>query len=506
MPNNKKQRGREEKKKRNQAQQEAKEAAEEQQAWRKAEEARVRLRGLFGTPAIDELIADMSRSTLSTAAAAVASKSSSSFPKAEKREEDAVFCFHSSSAEHFVAGSEFLKIVKSYVVLDKKYIDNEDQRNPAHNKFFAEKENKNVYLDGEFTNFVFALGVSLYLNLSSEEKERYYKLSSREQKIGTAYFELLLIIELGLNIKYIFVPFLDKTKSQQKSIDDREKAMKYLRDIGTERGLINCLHRETKQYCDCMASKKDEAKGMCKMERCNSCRREFLKKLMKKCDGCESVVYCSKKCCKNDWSYHKIACELEKKKQAAHAMKKTVAIGSQHPYEEEGSTHHDSSDDGNSSREEKPATSKGIAHGTCDGNGNIGSCGHEMEGDDTVTTKKMKATVPLDAHSLATNAAINTATHQAICETEKKKLAANTMNNTDDGSDGGGDNEFDMNLFGDNDETLGDTTAVAPSSSSHITINAMTAAAAPFTSAGDHGNSGDLPVAVPARAALADNA
>ena len=45
---------------------------------------------------------------------------------------------------------------------------------------------------------------------------------------------------------------------------------------------------------------------------------------------------------------------------------------------------------GKSSREEEPATSKGIIHGTCDGSGNIGSCGHEEE-DEIMTTKKVEA-------------------------------------------------------------------------------------------------------------------
>ena len=76
----------------------------------------------------------------------------------------------------------------------------------------------------------------------------------------------------------------------------------------TERGLIYCLHRETKQYCDCLVTKKDEANAMGKMERCEHCHTEFPKKLMKKCDGCEMVVYCSRDCCSQNWPYHKPHC------------------------------------------------------------------------------------------------------------------------------------------------------------------------------------------------------
>ena len=73
-----------------------------------------------------------------------------------------------------MAGSEFLKIVQSYVVIFKKYIpDNDDQRNATEDKFFADKEKKKVYLDAAFTNFVFAVGVSLYLKWTSAEKEKY---------------------------------------------------------------------------------------------------------------------------------------------------------------------------------------------------------------------------------------------------------------------------------------------------------------------------------------------
>ena len=387
MPSKKKQRGREGKKKRNQVQQEAKKLADEQQAQRKAEEARraelaaktllraqmeAALQRQFGTPAIDEVITDIGRSlstttTITTVAgvAAASKPASSSSPTAKKQKENVVCC-HSSSAEHFVAGSEYLKMVQSYVVLFKKYDnDNEDQRNAANNKFFDDKENKNVYLDGEFTNYVFALGVSLYLNLSSEEKERYYKLPSREQQIGTAYFELQLIIELGLHIKYFVVPFFDKTQSLQEQHKNRKDGNKYLKDIDTERGLIKCLHRETRDYCGCMASKNDEAKGMEKMERCCGCQREFLKKLMKKCDGCESVVYCSEQCQINNWLCHQSNCEIEQKEQAANTK----------------------------DNEEEPATSKGIVHGSCDGNGNIGSCGHEVE-DEIMTTKTVEAKAP----------------------------------------------------------------------------------------------------------------
>lgn len=92
-------------------------------------------------------------------------------------------------------------------------------------------------------------------------------------------------------------------------MDSREKALKYSRDLDTERGLINCLHRETKQCCDCLATKKYEANGMSKMQRCIRCHEVFPKADMMKCDGCEMVVYCSKTCCIQDWPCHRTICK-----------------------------------------------------------------------------------------------------------------------------------------------------------------------------------------------------
>ena len=81
------------------------------------------------------------RSSLSTAAGA-ASKPSSSFPTAEKQE-DNVVCYHSSSAEHFVAGSTYLKMVQSYVMLFKKY-DDPNERLDAEKKFFIDKKTEKL--------------------------------------------------------------------------------------------------------------------------------------------------------------------------------------------------------------------------------------------------------------------------------------------------------------------------------------------------------------------------
>ena len=94
-----------------------------------------------------------------------------------------------------------------------------------------------------------------------------------------------------------------------------------------------------------------------------------------------------------DWPYHQIACQKEQDRRAAKTMHNTVVIDSEHPFEVEGGTNRDGSDDGNSRQGEEPATMQGIVHGSCDGCGNIGSYGHENE-DKPMTTKIMKAKVP----------------------------------------------------------------------------------------------------------------
>lgn len=52
----------------------------------------------------------------------------------------------------------------------------------------------------------------------------------------------------------------------------------------TERGLIQCLHCEIKRYCHCLATHKQAAQGMEKVERYRRCHQEFPKPRMENCD------------------------------------------------------------------------------------------------------------------------------------------------------------------------------------------------------------------------------
>ena len=225
MPNNKKQRGREERKKKIEAQREAKRALEEQQAQQDAEELRAHLQGLFGTPAIDAVITDLGRSSISpapstptaTTAVAAASKSSSSSSSTAPSLDGVMVCYHGSSAEHFVPGSKFLQMVTSYVSLLKKF-GSKVQRDEAGNDFLNDEENQKIIFDDEFTNFIFALAVALYFNLPEKEKDVsfYVGLKTWKEQKATAMYELRYVITMGLNIKYGFKSY-DKQSEQERS-------------------------------------------------------------------------------------------------------------------------------------------------------------------------------------------------------------------------------------------------------------------------------------------------
>ena len=296
-PNNKKQRGRRDKQKKKEAQ-----------------------NALFGTPAIDECINELAARSVSitakasSSAAAVVSKSSASSSTTQTN--DAMICYHESSAEHFVVGSPFLDMVKSYVSLLKKSYDGDVQLSDALNKFYNDKENQQIIYQDEFTTFVFALGVSLYLKVPSEDKEKYHRLQTLKgcavlmEGQKTQSFELEIILQLGLHLKYNVIPH----KTGKKTVDDK-KYHKYLRDSESDRGIINCLYRET--CCDCMETKKIEANDMTKMDLCIGCRRIFPKARTKVCDGCQLVVYCSKKCSVHGWPRHELFCTQEQERMAA---------------------------------------------------------------------------------------------------------------------------------------------------------------------------------------------
>ena len=72
---------------------------------------------------------------------------------------------------------------------------------------------------------------------------------------------------------------------------DRGKCDKYSRDCLTNRGIINCLFRETNTFCNCMKPYKEEAKAMEKLGMCMMCDQEFPKMQLKRCFRCLAVQY-----------------------------------------------------------------------------------------------------------------------------------------------------------------------------------------------------------------------
>ena len=92
-----------------------------------------------------------------------------------------------------------------------------------------------------------------------------------------------------------------------------KKSMKYCVDIhDDDRGIINCLARETLPYCDCMKHKKEESKLMEKIGRCYGCDEQFSKQKLFACKGCTLAKYHSRECQIMDWPKHKYQCNIHR--------------------------------------------------------------------------------------------------------------------------------------------------------------------------------------------------
>jgi rRNA maturation endonuclease Nob1 len=127
----------------------------------------------------------------------------------------------------------------------------------------------------------------VFLNFDDEESRKMIKV----------------LLHLGIRIKY-----------NGSSYDSSDKTLKYGSDVeADDRGVINCLARETKNFCDCMKKKK-EAKEMAKLLRCYGCSELFPKEQIRICTGCKidgyfSARFHSKECHKKHWPEHRIVCK-----------------------------------------------------------------------------------------------------------------------------------------------------------------------------------------------------
>jgi len=194
-----------------------------------------------------------------TAAAAVAAAAS---------ESSGPSCCHGSTSVHFPDGRAYSDLIKGILAVQK------DGKEKIV-KFYVDNK---VYLkDLNFIRYMFAFCTSWYL------------------KTKTTNYEMKVLLGLATVYKY--------------SSDD-EKMKRYGRAIQLDRGVINCLSRETKSFCDCMQAKKMEAKGMAKKERCVGCGIIFPRKDMKICKGCKISGYCNEDCQTKDWPKHRGNCRL----------------------------------------------------------------------------------------------------------------------------------------------------------------------------------------------------
>jgi hypothetical protein len=147
--------------------------------------------------------------------------------------------------------------------------------------------------DPRFSRFIFAFSTTVYLN-SNLKEDLLAKITVVRQ-----------LLKLGMSVKYAYIP---------KSLGGEFNAEIFLKHsndiIANERGVINCLSRETKIFCECMKPKKTEAKDMEKLGRCFGCNELFQKEQLRLCTGCNTIKFCSKKCHSQKWNDHKVYCKV----------------------------------------------------------------------------------------------------------------------------------------------------------------------------------------------------
>ena len=189
-------------------------------------------------------------------------------------------CSHGSMSDHFHDGVAYRDVIHDYLSMPRT-----DQSGRAE---FV-KGRLGYFGDLNFAHYIFAVCTSLYLQT---------KIRNRDVIEDTR--ELLSV---AVEIKYCFGPDLDIDKHNR-----YHHAIWY----NEERGIINCLSRETKPFCDCMKGKKREAKSMDRMELCYECNILFPREIMKECSGCNMYpMFCSIGCYKESWSVHRERCQEE---------------------------------------------------------------------------------------------------------------------------------------------------------------------------------------------------
>jgi len=212
--------------------------------------------------------------TATNTAAAVAAASESIGP-----------CCHGSTSDHFLDGRTYRNVIEYYVS-----VSNEERYKFAtsHPEYFA---------DLNFSRYIFALCTSWYL------------------KTKQMPHEMRLLLGEAIRIKYIIEPLRSKWRpGPDHDGPDYGKLNRYVRAIMCDdRGIVNCLWRETKAHCDCMKDKKREVKRMEKNEFCVGCKIYFPRDGMMKCNSCNHAMFCTEGCYAKYGPAHSKECkDLEK--------------------------------------------------------------------------------------------------------------------------------------------------------------------------------------------------
>jgi len=137
-------------------------------------------------------------------------------------------CSHGSTSTHFPDGRAYSDVIPELLLAPKETV--------AQKGF--KKSHPEYFRDFDFSQYLFALCTSWYLKLN-----------------GTT-FEMRLILMKAVEIKH-FVE-IDAFHSGGPAPEEN-KLDRYSRAIWTnkDRGVINCLSRETKSFCNCMGEKKN---------------------------------------------------------------------------------------------------------------------------------------------------------------------------------------------------------------------------------------------------------
>ena len=224
---------------------------------------------------------DAASTTASTTATAIASATAANTASSGTN-----LCHHGSTADKFHPNHEYMKDAKEFVCMRHQVnlLNNQDSSKDQQEKAIQMKyfdDHMHLIKDPEFCQFIFAFCTKQYLESNNLKVRHQRKL-------------IQALLFLGLTCRY---------STASKEFD------KYVRDIGTERGMIKVLVRETATHCTCMNEGKGIAKKMDKVGKCHGCKKEFPKKTLSFCDGCQYMKYHNRECQTNHWHIHKIDCK-----------------------------------------------------------------------------------------------------------------------------------------------------------------------------------------------------